>query len=346
MSIIYTIGSMAFDQARLRLRLDDLGRQVSTGQRGETHGVLGQEARAAIDLRGDVARREAYVRAADAALGRMGATQSVLSRLEEIGNDIAVQAQRARTLGSTGVAALADAARVALQEVAALLNTQHGREYLFAGSDLAQAPMPNAGSIATGPLATQIAADVATLTPANAAAVLAATAAAAIAPGTTPFNTHLEGAALAEPRRALQLADGDRVSWGVLASQDQSGQVANAWARELLRGLATLAALTPASATQGQGYDDLLAGVAQSLAGAVDGLGEERGVLGAAEKRVEKGRERHKDVMVTLRAQIIGIEQVDLAEASASLKQVQIRLQASYETTSLISQLSLAALLR
>jgi flagellin-like hook-associated protein FlgL len=346
MSIISTIGTTAFDQARLRLRLDDLGRQVATGQRGQTHGVLGRDARAAIDLRGDIARREAYAGAADAALGRMSATQSVLSRLETIGSEIAAQTQRARTLGQNGVDALANTARAALEEVAALLNTRHGGEYLFGGSDLAQPPVPNAGTIATGPLAAQIAADVATLTPANAAAILAATAAAAIAPATLPFNAHLEGPALTEARRALQVADGERVAWGVIASQDQAGQVANAWGRELLRGLATLAAMTTATAAQGQGYDDLLAGVAQDLSGATRGLAQERGVLGAAEKRVAAARERHKDVTVTLRAQLGTIEEVDLAEASSRLKQVQLRLEASYETTSSLSRLSLAALLR
>jgi flagellar hook-associated protein 3 FlgL len=345
MSTISTIGGMAFDQSRLRLRLDELGRQVSTGQRGATHGVLGAQARMAIDLRGDVARRDAYVVAADSALGRMGATQNVLSRLGEIGADVAAQAQRARTLGQSGVAALADVARAALQEVAALLNTQHGGEYLFAGTDLARAPVPNAAGIASGPLATQIAAEVATLTPANAAAVRAATAAAAVAPATAPFNAHLEGPALTEGRRALQVADGERVAWGVLASQDQGGQVANAWGRELLRGLATLAALTPTSAAQGQGYDDLLAGVAQDVSAAAGGVAEERGVLGAAEKRVTAARERHKDITVSLRTQLGAIEEVDLAEASSLLKQVQLRLEASYETTASVSRLSLAALL-
>ncbi len=345
MSIISTIGNTALDQARLRLRLDELGRQVATGQRGETHGALGRDARLAIDLRGDIARRKAYAAAADTALGRMSATQSVLTRLEAIGSEISAQAQRARTLGPSGIAALASTARAALEEVAALLNAQHGGEYLLAGSDLAQAPVPNAAAIATGPLAAQIAADVATLTPANAAAVLAATAAAATAPATRPFNAHLEGAALPEPRRALQIADGERVSWGVLASQDQDGQVGNAWGRELLRGLATLSALTTASAAQGQGFDELLAGVAQGLSGAVDDLAQERGVLGAAEKRVMAAREMHKDVTVTLRAQLGAVEEGDLAEASARLKQVQLRLEASYETTSSISRLSLAALL-
>lgn len=346
MSIISTIGGLALDQTRLRLRLDDLGRQVTTGQRGDTHGALGREARPAIDLRGDITRREAYISAADTALGRMGATQSVLSRMETIASNIAAETQRGRTLGATAVQTLARSARSALEEVAALINARFGGEYLFAGSDLAQPPVPNAATIATGPLATAIAADVATLDPTNAAAILGSTAAVATAPATAPFNAHLEGPALTESRRALQVADGERIAWGVIPSQDESGQVAQAWGRELIRGLATLAALTPASVAQGAGYDALLAGVAQGLSGAVGGLAQERGALGTAEKRVEAARERHKDMLVAVRAQLGSLEEVDLAATTAALRQTQLRLEASYETTASIARLSLVALLR
>lgn len=346
MSTISTIGTSAFDQARLRLRLEELTRQVSTGQKGQTHGALGTEAKRGIDLRGDIARREAYLAAADAARGRMGAAQSVLSRLQDIASSVAAEASRARTLGTTGVDALAQTARGALEEVAALLNTQSGGEYLFAGSDIASAPVPNAAGVATGPFAAAIATQVGSLTPLNAAAVLAGTAAAATAPATTPFNAFLEGAALAEPRRALQAADGERIAWGVIPTEDSGGNVGTAWARELMRGLATLAAVTTATALQGQGYDDLLAGVAQGLTGAARGAASEQGVLGAAEKRLESQQERHKDMLVLVKAQVIAVEQVDLADASASLKALQLRLEASYETTAGIARLSLAALLR
>lgn len=346
MAMIQTIGGMALDQARLRDRVDLLTRQVSTGQRGTTHGALGAEARRAIDLRGDVARREAYVGAADTALARMGLVQGVLSRLETLASDTAAEALRARTLGAVGVETLARTARTALEEVAALLNTRHGEDYLFAGSDLMQAPVPNAAGIATGPMAAAIAAAVGTLAPVNAAAVLATTATAATAVATRPFNAHLEGPALAEPRRGLQLADGERVNWGVLASQDHAGEVALAWGRELLRGLATLSAMTPASAAQGAGYDDLLSGVSQGLIGAARSMAQERGTLGAAERRVEAARERHKDLLVAVRTQLGSVEEVDLAEVSSALRQTELRLEASYSTTARIAQLSLAALLR
>jgi flagellin-like hook-associated protein FlgL len=346
MAMISTIGGLALDQVRLRERVDLLTRQLSTGNRGTTHGTLGAEARRGIDLRGDIARREAYAGAADTALARMELTQDALGRLESIASEMASEALRARTLGAAGVDTLTRSARAALEEAAALLNTRHGQDYLFAGSDLAGAPVPDAANIATALMATAIAASVATLDPLNAAAVLADTALAASDPATRPFNAFLEGAALTEPRRALQVADGERIAWGVLASQDHTGEVAQSWGRELLRGLATLAGLTPASAAQGAGYDALLDGVRQGLDGATRGLAQERGVLGSAERRVEAAREGHRDLMVALRAQLISVEQVDIVEVASALRQTEARLEASYQATATVARLSLAALLR
>lgn len=346
MAVITTLAGTALDQARLRMRIDTLAKQVATGQRGETHGALGAEARRAIDLRGEILRREAYAGAADTALARMDRTQSVLTRLETIASETAAEALRARTLGASAVTSLARTARTALEEAAALLNTRHGEDYLLAGSDLAGAPVPNAAGIAGGPMAAAIAVAVGALGPGNAATVLAGTALAATDPATRPFNAFLEGPALAEPRRGVQVADGERIGWGVLASQDQSGEVALAWGRELLRGLATLAALTPASAAQGAGYDALLEGVAGGLDGATRGLAQERGALGAAESRVEAARERHRDLLVALRGQLGAVEEVDLAEIAARLGENRTRLEASYQTTASLASLSLAVLLR
>jgi flagellin-like hook-associated protein FlgL len=346
MSIIAIVGGMAVDQSKLRDRLATLTRQVSTGQVGQTHGDLGAEARRAIDLRGEIARREAYSGAADTALARMGMTQEVLGRLEAIASGVAAEALRARTLATSGVEPLARSARSALDEAAALLNARHDGDYLFAGTDLAGAPLPAGAAIAASPLVTSIAAAVATLDPTNAATVLAATALAATDPATRPFSAHLEGPALVESRRGLQLADGERVEWGVLASQDQSGEVALAWGRELLRGLATLAALTTTSADQGAGYETLLATVTTDLQTATRGLVQERAALGAAERRVQEGREAHQDLLVALRTQVGGIEEVDLAAVSATLRETELRLSASYETTASVARLSLAALLR
>jgi flagellar hook-associated protein 3 FlgL len=346
MSILGIVGNMAVDQAQLRQRLDTLGRQVSTGQRGTVHGELGVDSRRALDLRGELARREAYATAADRALSRGAAAQEALGRLQSLGSELAAEALRTRTLGATGVESLARIARSALEEAAALLNARHAGEHLFAGSDVDGAPVPDATGIADGPLAASIAAQVATLDPTNAATILSDSATAANDPATTPFSAFLEGDGLLESRRAVQVADGERVVVGILANRDSGEAVADSWGRELLRGFAILAALTPTQAEQGAGFDDLLAGVHTALSGAVQGVAAEQGVLGAAEGRIETARERHRNTAVALRGQLGQIEEVDLAEAASALRQMQARLEASYEATGMLSRLSLAALLR
>jgi flagellin-like hook-associated protein FlgL len=346
MAILATIGTLSVSQSGLRDRLDLVSRQVTTGQKATRQGDLGTEARAALDLRGEIARRETYAQATEIARGRMAVAQTTLGRLSDIGAELSAEALRARTLGSTGVEALAKLAGSALEEVAALLNLRHDGEYVFAGSDLLNAPLPDAAGIATGPMATAIATAVAGLTPTNAAAVLADTATAATAPATTPFSAFQEGPATTEPRRAVPADDGQRIAWGVRAATDQAGEVALSWGRELMRHLATLAALTPASALQEAGYDALLDGVQQGLSGAAGGLSAEEAVLGAAEKRAEAAGERHRDLVVALKARLGRVEEVDVAAAATELRTLETRLQASYQATSILAGLSLANFLR
>lgn len=344
--MISTLGQMALGQAGLRREVDRLGAQVTTSQRAPLHGGLGPEARRAIDLRGEVARREAHASAADRALGRAGVVQGVLGRLHGIAGGMAAEAARAKTLGASGVEALARSARAALEEAAALLNTRDGEVHLFAGIDHATAPVPAGAAIGQGAMAARIAAAVATLTPANAALVLAETVVAATQD--SPFAPRLEDPAtgLAEPPPAVAVAEGEVVAHGVLANRQHDGEVAASWGRELLRGLATLAALTPASAAHGEGYQALLEGMRAALAGATAGIGAEQGALGAAERRMQAARERHRDTVVALRAQVAGLEEVDLAATVAALRTTQAQLEASYQATALVARLNLAQFLR
>ncbi|NKE43530.1 hypothetical protein HB662_01985 [Roseomonas frigidaquae] len=345
MSIIGSIGNLAVDQAALRLRLDNASRQVSTGQKAEVFGDLRPEARRAIDLRGEVARREAYSNAADRALARADAAQTVLTRLQDIAATVGAEALRAKTMSSTGAEALARTAFAALEEVAALLNTRHGGEYLFGGSDVTSPPVPDAENVASGPMATAIADAVATLDATNAATVLADTVTAATAAATTPFSAFLEGPGTTEATRAVQVADGERVQIGVFANRDQEGEVVASWGRELLRNLAVMASVTPALAVEGGGWSGLMDGVADAMGQAATSLANEQAMLGSAEQRIGAVRDRHQDTLVALRTQLGSVEEVDLAQAAADLSQLKSRLEASYEATGLLSRLSLAALL-
>ncbi len=340
MSTLTTIAGLALDGARMRERIGTLTRQVSTGQKGTLHGDLGPEARRAVDLRGEIARREAAAAAADRALARTGTAGRVLDRLHGLASEVAAEA--ARTLGASAAAPLAETARAAFAEAVALLNTAHAEEHLFSGSDVGGRPLPDDGAA----MRTAVAAEVGTLAPGNAAAVLAATEAAASAPATTPFSAFVEGPALAEPLRAVAVAEGERVAVGVLANRPGSAGPGASWGRELLRGLAALSAVTPAQAALGTDYDALLEGLRSAISGAADGIAADQGALGSAERRIEAARERHADTLVMLRASLGQVEEVDPAAVMAELRALQTRLEASYQATSMVANLSLAALLR
>lgn len=333
----------------LRLRLDTLTRQVSDGRKGPGYGDIAPDARRAIDLRADMARRETWQGTIDRTLARSSVVQGALGRLSDIATKFYQQAIKIDGTSGELVSAVAAQARAALAEVGALLNERHAGEYVFGGTDSQNPPVPDAQGLAASGMATGIAAAVASLAPGNAAAVAVATLAAASsdAAGTTPFSAFLSdpAAGLAEPRRSVPAAEGERVEYGILANRNAAatseGETTGSWARDLLRGLATLAALDPAQAQLGTDFTSLVATVRDGLRSAVDALGEERGALGATEERLEAMSRRHGDITVALATQLASIEEVDMAATLSRLDATKTQLEASYRAIAMVSSLSL-----
>ncbi|CAA9215862.1 MAG: hypothetical protein AVDCRST_MAG04-374, partial [uncultured Acetobacteraceae bacterium] len=198
----------------------------------------------------------------------------------------------------------------------------------------------------------QIASAVATLGGGNAAAVGAATRAAAAsdAAGTTPFSAFLSDPGLAEPRRGVPAEDGALVPYGVAANRNaaavSSGETTGSWARDLLRGLASVAALTPAQAASPAEFAAFAAVVRDGFRSASNALADEAGALGFTEARLEEAQRRHADANTALEAQLAAIEEVDLAEVLTRLKATETTLQASYGAIGRLGDLTLARFLR
>ena len=238
--------------------------------------------------------------------------------------------------------------------MAQLLNARQGGEYIFGGSDSANPPIPDAGGISASGMATQIAAAVAGLVPGGAAAVAAATLAAASsdAPGFTPFSNFLSDplTGLTEARRGMPADDGPRVAFGLFANRNaavvSAGETTGSWARDVLRGLATLASLDPAQVTLGQDFQALVATARESLRSGIEAMAQERGLLGAVEQRIEAVRGAHADISITLKLQLSDIEEIDPAQAISALQATQIQLQASYQVIASAGSLSLTQFLR
>lgn len=353
MSGIGPVARLDVGAALLRQRLDVLTRQVADGRQGPGYGDIAPEARRAIDLRADLARREVWQGTISRALAQTAVAQKALGRVEAIATAFYQEAIRLDGTSTVRIAAVAAQARAAMVEFATLMNERHADEYIFGGTDSANPPIPDPQGIATAGFATDIAAAVAGLGGGNAAAVAATTRAAAQsdAAGTTPFSAFLSDPALGlgEPRRAVPAAQGERVAYGLFANRNAAatseGETTGSWARDILRGLATLAAMDPSQGALGADFTGLMATVRDGMRSALDALGEERGALGATEHRLEATGRRHAEVSVALAGQLARIEEVDMAETISRLQGVQMRLQASYQAIALVSGLTLTRFL-
>lgn len=339
----------------LRERLAQLGENISTGRKGNSYAALGTDAPKAMDLRAEIGRREAYQSMIGQTLSKVQVTQNVLDRLGAIAEKFTANATKLMgVVKAEEIQIQAGQARAALVEVASLLNEQYAGEYLFGGSDTSNPPIPNAKAIATTTtgMAKKIADEVAKLGATNATTVLAAITGWATNddPLVTPFSEYLEkGDGKTEGRRTLLAADGERTEYGILANRNaavvSTGDTTGSWARDLLRGLASIAGLTPEKNQLGDGYTNFVTTVQQGLKSSVEALALERGSLGVTEARLQSIRTLHESVTLNLTLQVSDLEEVDMAKTITSFQNTQTQLEASYRAISLAQQLSLTRFL-
>ncbi|MFN7332411.1 MAG: flagellin, partial [bacterium] len=213
-------------------------------------------------------------------------------------------------------------------------------------------PVPNPQTIATSGMGLLIKTSVASLNGSNVTTVLADTKSLAQsnAVGTTPFSVFLStGPGATEARVNILGNDNDRVAYGIHANRNaaivSTGETTGSWARDLLRGLASIAGLTPEKAQLGNDYTTFITTVRNGLASSVDALALERGSLGLTETRLQSMASRHESVSTSLTLQLSNLEEVDMAKTITSFQTTQSQLEASYRALAISQQLSLTRFL-
>ena len=350
MAVIDMLSRLNLDTTVLRTRMATLTQQTTTGLKTQQLGGLGQDLPLALDLKATIHRQQTYTAAISAAGGRATGTQAALAKLHDIASNFADSvAIKLDPNDPQGIVRAATGAKDALVQVANLLNSQQGGQYLFGGTDLANPPVPNAATIGTSGFATQIATALGTLGGGNAAAVLssAVTAAGSNATGVTPFSAFLSNPAtgLNEPRRAVPTDDGQVLPYGIAANRNaaatSTGTTTGSWARDLLGGLAMLANMTPANAASQPDFTQLVQGVTGWLKGASTAIGEESGALGQTQAQLDKLQTSQAATVTAMTTQLAGVQEVDMAETITRLQGAQTVLQASYSAISQLGSLSL-----
>jgi len=132
-------------------QLDDLQRQLGSGQKADTYAGLGSQSGIAVALNAQLSAIKSF----DDTMTNVGTTislqQLALQQIASIGSTVqSATVQSSFAVDSTGQTTSQKTAQSQLDQILSLLNTQGGNGYLFSGSGLNQPSVDSADHILNG----------------------------------------------------------------------------------------------------------------------------------------------------------------------------------------------------
>ncbi len=347
------LGLVVADSEAAKQRLDTLTQQAGSGLVAGTYGGLGATASISLSLAPSIAHNQAWQSDIGAATGQMQVAQTALTSISAIASTFYADTNELGGLDASNVDSIAAQAQAALSQVAGLLDSTDGTQYVFAGQDSGNPPVPNPDAIWSSGFAAQIQAAVSGLAGSGAAAVIAGTLgiASSNVVGISPFS-----AALSQPagsvnalRASVQTGPGQSVPAGIMASANSDvastgGSTTGSYTRDILRALATLGSLS-SSQVNTAGFATVVADVRTSLGGAITALNEDAGVMGNRQTQLTATQTQLQDTQDAMSSQLSNVQDVDMAKTLTSLTAAQTQLQASYQLISRVQSLSLVTYL-
>jgi flagellar hook-associated protein 3 FlgL len=317
-------------------QLDTLTEQVSTGLVAQTYAGLGSEAAVSVDVNSQLSALQTYQNNISQATGSMQVTQTAMTQIQQIASTFFSDIPNLNGLNASAVDSVASQANAALQQVADLLNTRDGTNYVFAGQDTGNPPVPSGDNILSSSFYTQINAAVAGLSANGASATTTATLAIAgsNASDTSPFSGYLSQPVPAIGAAVVQTGEGATVQTGLLASGNSvavstGDSTTGSYMRDLMRALATLGSMS-SSQVNDPDFGALVQDTGTSLNGVVTAMAVDDGVLGNTQKNLATMQSNLSDTATALTGQLSSVQDVDMAATLSKLTAMQTQLQASY----------------
>jgi flagellar hook-associated protein 3 FlgL len=341
------------ESSTIYTQLDTLTTQAGDGLISNTFAGLGAGMATAIALNPALASNQAYQNTIGAATGTMGVAQTALTQISSIASTFYADTNDLNGLDPSEVDSIAASARDALSQVADLLDTTDGGDYVFAGQDNANPPVPDPDQITSSGFFTQIAAAVGALATNGASATTASLLAigASNVTGTSPFSAALSrpAAAVNALRPSVATGDGGSVISGIMASANSditsTGSVTTgSYIRDILTNLAAMASLS-SSQVNDTGFSDLVTSIHTSLGDAITALNQDAGVMGDRQTALTTTQTTLTQTATAMQSQLSTAQDVDMAATLSKLTQVQTQLTASYQIIAGLQGLSLTKFL-
>ncbi len=339
------LGQAIYNSSVVQQQLDKLTQQVSSGYAASNYGGLGANASVAIDLQPQITSLTAQQSAINVATGQIGVAQTALAQINTIATNLNAEIPTLTNINPNQVTYVANAARSALQQVASLLDTTYGSNYVFAGTDSANPPIPNPSQITSAAFFTQIGTAVQNLGTSGSAATLASAVSALST--NSPFSTALQNGSASSLTPTLQLATGAPVPTGIIANRNTlvpastGANSTGSYTQDIILSLTTLANLTP-SQVNTAGFTSLVQGTQATLSNAISSMGLDAGSLGNIQSDLTAQQTHLGDTSTALTSQVSSVEDANMAQTISDISEVQTQLTASYKIISELKSLSLA----
>lgn len=329
MSSVSTIGQ----QQQLNALLADLRRdlfeaqnQVSTGRRAEDFSGLGQQPTLqSISLRAELGRLDQYRAVIDTVQPRLGVMDKALVGLTDAARTGYTSLLSISRIGTPPTAIINDTASLSLDQVFNRLNTELSGRHVFAATDVTNNPIADTSAART-----------------EAQSLIAAYLA-----GTQTGSqvlTNMNALSEAQLGYSAEISAGTTGSLEVLIDDDlkvdYTVRAETAGAQDIIRGLALLAEIDYDPA-QSDDYWTIFDGAMALVESGADALDIEIGQLGTLRAQFTDVRAGHDQTEIAVKDGISAAEDVDAAEAITRLQNIQIQLEASYQTLAQLRNLSL-----
>lgn len=132
-------------------QLDDLNRQLGSGQKSDNYAGLGSQAGISVALSAQLAALNSYNDTITGVGTTLQLQQQVLQQVASVGDGVQQSAGQPNfTLDSTGQTSTQEAAATQLDQILGLLNTQGGNGYLFSGMGVNQPSVDTSDHILNG----------------------------------------------------------------------------------------------------------------------------------------------------------------------------------------------------
>ena len=334
----------------MQSQMNQIAGEIASGRSSTPMGPLGANAALLYQLHAQANQQTTLQTTVTNTLGQLDAVQGAMNSIGTAVQTVATAAINAPGTTAGGSTILANTAQGTMEQVVNLLNTQYQGKSLFSGdaTDVAAMQSPNAtgGPAATmnSVLAAAVSAKGGPLSASDINNLINGTN--GIASVFTDTNTNpamnytgafYTGSTDNKPSTVL-VGTGQTTQYNTAANQPAF--------RDLMQGLSMLGLLNaPSSQLDDSAKAELQNQGSAMISQAQNELTMQQGVLGVTQANLQHVADDQQSAASATQAQILNFEQANVTADSTMLTALQTQLQASFDITAKISQLSLASYL-